>query len=162
MSDMDLGKVSQSKYYEFSSGAAEGTIGFGKAVVRGTNPETQYTVYPGDSEDVSISGFAAFTLSGNIDDLEFEDKQPMRVLNQGVIAVKVSEDADTSPAAGDKVAVSPDGDVFTATEANDDSGSGGTYAAILSNSEFAEGADAGDTVLIEVNFPTDVEFVEQA
>jgi len=162
MSDMDLGKVSQSKYYEFSSGAAEGTIGFGKAVVKGTNPETQFTAYPGDSDAVSVSGFAAFTLSGNIDDLEFVDQQPMRVLRSGVVAVKVSANAGTSPVAGDKVAINPDGDVFTAAEANSDSGTGGTYAAILKNSEFVEGADAEDTVLIEVDFPTEVEFVQQA
>lgn len=162
MSDMDLGKVSQSRYYEYSSGAAEGTIGFGKGVVKGTNPETQLAEFDGSADTLKVEGFAAFTLSGNIDDLEFVDEQPMRVLRNGVVAVQVSSTADTSPTAGDQVAIAPDGDVITSTEANADSGTGGTYAAILANSEFVEGGDAGDTILVEVDFPMNVEFVQLA
>lgn len=162
MSDMNVGKIGQAKYYEFSSGAAEGSIGFGKGVVKGTNPETQFKEFDGSADTLKVAGFAAFTLSGDIDNFKFEDKQPMRVLRQGVVAVKVSATASNSPKAGDTVALAPNGDVITAAEAESNSGTGGSYAATLKNSEFIEGGDAGDTVLVEVDFPTEVVFTEQA
>lgn len=160
MAELDLGKIVQAKYYERISGAAEGTVGFGKAVMRGTDPEKQFEEYDG-TEDAKIPGFAGFGLSGDIENEEYLDEQPMVVVDRGVMVVPVYSDADTAPEAGDQVAIAPDGTVFTATEADDDSGSGGDFAVKLSNAQFVEGAAAGDNVEIEIDFPMSMEFVEQ-
>lgn len=161
MAELDLGKIAQAKYYERISGAAEGTIGFGKAVMRGTNPEKQYKEFDGTT-GAKIAGFAGFGLSGDIDDEQYVDEQPMVVVTQGVMVVPVYADADTAPTAGDKVAVAPDGTVFTAAEADSDSDSGGTYAVKLANAQFVEGAAAGDNVEIEIDFPMETEEVQLA
>ena len=161
MAELDLGKIVQAKYYERISGAAEGTIGFGKAVMEGTDPELQFSEFDG-TEDAKIAGFAGFGLSGNIDDEEYVDEQPMVVVDKGVMVSVVYASADTAPTAGDAVAIAPDGTVYTATEANADTGSGGGFAAVLTNAKFVEGAAAGDKVEIEFSFPMSVSFVELA
>ena len=161
MIDLDLGKIAYGKYYEKISGAAEGTIGFGKAVMRGTDEEKQFAEFDGSS-GASIPGFANFNLSGNIDDMEYVDEQPMTVITQGVFMARVSTTADTAPTAGDSVAVAPDGDVMTATEADADSGTGGTYAVKLSNAQFTQDAAAGDLVAVEVDFPMSTTEVQLA
>ena len=161
MAELDLGKITQAKYYERISGAAEGTIGFGKAVMRGTDPEKQFIEFDG-STGAKIAGFAGFGLSGDIDGEQYVDEQPMVVVTEGVMVTSVYASADTAPTAGDNVAVVPDGTVMTATEADDGAGSGGTYAIKLKNAQFVEGAAAGDNVEIEIDFPMETAEVELA
>lgn len=152
---MDKGKVVEARRFESISGAAEGTIGFGKGVMRGTN-DSQFLEFDG-TQGVDIRGLALFTLAGNIDDGEFVAEQPMRVLRKGVMMAEVSADAESTIDAGDKVAIDGNGDVTSETEAIVRS-SGSNYAAVIEDSEFVEGGSSGDKVKIEINFPCDVTF----
>ena len=156
---LDLGKVAQARRYESISGAAEDTIAFGKGVMEGTDEEKQFKAYDG-SENVVIKGLAMFTNSGNIDDLEFVENQPMRVLRKGTITTQVAADVgDVS--AGDRVALAGDGWVMKASEAESTT-DGSDHAAVLANAEFVTGGSAGDSVVVEVNFPMEVTFEDQS
>ena len=131
-----------------SSKAIEGTVEFGKATKRGTNPEKQVKEWDGANSDDKFAGIAVFSYGGDVDNDQYKDGDAARILEAGVITVKLSSDSG-GVSAGDQVAVRDDGYFDTGLS----SATNGVYGAEIENSEFLESGSVGDVVKARINLP---------
>ena len=94
----DLGEIAENRSAEQAlSRAAEGAIGFGRAVVEGTKPIEQVKLISGAS-DVFVGVAAKSFEASDLDNEAYADEDAVGVVTEGVIIVKVEEAVDpTSP-----------------------------------------------------------------
>lgn len=159
--ELELGKIGQGRPYYLEAGVAEDEIPFGALAIRGTDEE-EYDLFEG-ADDSVIAGIAAFTNSGDIDELKFEENDAMRVLRKGVIWTKVSE-SDAAGSAGVEAGDTPvfDENGYLIAESEAESTTDGTDNAVKINAgEVIISGDPGDKVMVELNLPDgDIEFID--
>lgn len=158
---LELGKVSHAIIPEMFSGVADGEIEFGALAMREDGEAESYEQFDG-SDDQTIAGFAVFTNSGNIDDLKFEDEDLFRVLRKGIIWTQVS-DSDAAGSAtvepGDPLVVDENGFVIDKDEAEVTT-DGTDNAVEILNGEVLTEADPGEKVAVELQLPSDVNYID--
>lgn len=144
------GFVASGRDIKADSKVAEEVIPFGKGLKRGTDGEKQVLVWDGSAETDLFSGFAKETAHDGFEDDQANQYAPVSEFRSGEIYVEV--DAGSSGVtAGQKVAVMPSGDVEAVSQLS--TGTGGTYAVEIEDSEFKQAGNAGDYVVVEVDLP---------
>lgn len=127
---------------------AENVIAFGQAVKYGTDPESQVLPWDGANSDDIFAGIAVYSITGDIDDDEYDQYDPVSVLKVGTVWVKVA-DTSSGITAGESAAVTPDG--FDAGGLT--SGSTGVYGVEIEGSEYLTSGSAGGMVKLMLNMP---------
>ncbi|ABR46647.1 hypothetical protein Amet_4362 [Alkaliphilus metalliredigens QYMF] len=137
--------------------AAEGSpIKYGKAVKLGTDKEIQVKAWDGAASTDIFAGIALNSVTGDLDNDQYLQGNPVSVLKKGTVWVKVSADS-AGVTAGQKAAVLEDGD-FTAAPLSVDTN--GVYGVELEGSEYLTSAAAGELVMLAINLPSTTKVVQ--
>ena len=135
------------------SAIAEGDVGFGKLVSRGTDPEVQ-GILPATGTDVTepknVLGVAlqSHAMESNLSgDPRYLDEQAVSVLRRGAVFVKVEEAVTVADDVFVRVAAGGDG--LGSFRASDP---GASAAVQLAGAKWIKGAGIGEFALLEVNF----------
>lgn len=118
------------------SRTAEAAVGFGKAVVRGTDAHGTRVCATGDTEILGVSVRSQATSAESVDEYPVSDT--VSVMRKGPILVK----AGATVSAGDPVYVTVDGGAFT--------GASGTGKVAIDGAEFETSGASGDVVKIHI------------
>lgn len=129
--------------------AAENTIQYGQAVKYGTDKENQVKAWDGAEENDQLAGIALHGLTGDLDNEQYLQGNPVPVFKKGVVWVKVSENS-AGVIAGKRAAVRNDG-YFDAAPLG--AATNGVYGSEIDGSEFLTSASAGELVKVSINLP---------
>lgn len=128
------------------TGAAEGAIPFGRAVVPGTDPEKQ-VMLPDPSGLEKFRGVAKSTWAQEQDltgEGQYKDKAAVNVVKQGVIWVEVNGDVVVDGAAYFVFTPGADLGKFRGDD---------TAASIVPTGVFRSSASSGELAILEINLP---------
>jgi len=153
------GFVASGRDIKVDSKVAEEVIPFGKGLKRGTDGEKQVLVWDGIANTDLFCGFAKETAHDGFEDNQANQYAPVAEFRGGEIYLEIDANSG-GVTAGEKVAVLPSGDVDAVS--NLSTGTGGTYAVEIGDSEFKQAGNAGDYVVAEVDLPCDLTVTQLA
>ena len=153
------GAVATGREIKVDSMVAEEDIGFGLGLKRGTDLEDQVLQWDGANSDDIFAGFAKISTNAGFDDEQTDQYFDVSAFRSGEIYLEVDADSG-GVTAGQKIAVMPSGNIDA--QANISTGTGGTYAVKVVDSEIKQAGNAGDIVKVEIDMPCDLEVVQLA